>query len=100
MLLKHSLSFTKICDVLSPEKISAILINNKYLIKNIDLELKTNKIIKKNNKIIEKIINSSNHNIIEAKKLHKLIEKYYIENIDFWGIEELTQKVIEEIELG
>ncbi|MBQ2713917.1 MAG: hypothetical protein IJF22_02980 [Clostridia bacterium] len=100
MLIKNNLNYTKICDVLNPEKISAILISNKYLIKNIDLKLKTNKLVEKNNKIVKKIINLSKNKIVEAKSIHKQIEKYYIQNIDFSGLEEMTRKVIEEIELG
>ena len=100
MLVQNNLPFTKICNVINPEKISSILINNKYLVKNIKIKSKTNKIIGKNNKIIKNIINLSKNNITEAKRIHKQIEKYYIENIDFLGIEEITKKVIEEIELG
>ena len=99
MLVTNNLPYAKICDVLSPEKISCILIDNKYLIKNINLKLNTNKIIENNNKIIKKIINLSKNNILTAKNIHKQIERFYIENIDFEGIEKMTNKVIEEIEV-
>lgn len=98
-LKKSSIPYTKICDVLSPEKTAGILINKKYLFKNINFNLNLNKIIEKNNKIIKKIINLAENNIFQAKQIHKKIEGYYIQNIDFDGIEKLTQKVIEEIEL-
>lgn len=98
LLDKNHISHTKILDSLNPKHISAVVLNNQIIVKNINNNLKTNKKIEKNNILIKKIIKNAQTEIMIAKNLHTQIEKIYLPNVDFSGVETLTQKTIEEIE--
>jgi len=83
-------------DILNPHKITALEIENTLIIPKI-IE-KSNKKIEKNNILIEKILNNEKYYFSEAKKYHKKIENAYIKNMDFLGLDNATNKLIEEIE--
>lgn len=98
MLFKSGCEYTKILDVLNPSQINSIVINNKYLIKNNNFNLKNNKNIENNLNLIKKIKKQAKNNICKAKKIHLEIEEIYSKYINFNQISNLTNHVIKEIE--
>ena len=54
----------------------------------------------KNEKLINTLIKKAGENIYKAKFYHKKIEKFYIANMDFNGIDKEREKLIKEIELS
>lgn len=57
-----------------------------------------NATIKYNNKIINSLIKKTSKALKTAIKNHKKVEKYYISSMDFYGVSDVTNKLIEKIE--
>ena len=98
MLQKNKICHTKILDSLNSKFINAIVLNNKIIIKNIKNNIKTNKKIENNNILIKNIVKNASAEVGLARQIHKKLEEIYVPNVDFAGLENLSQKTIEEIE--
>ena len=98
ILQKNKICHTKILDPLNPKFISAIVLDNKIIVKNIKKTAKANKKIENNNFLIKKLLKHASNEVALARQIHKKLEEIYVPNVDFAGIEKLTQKTIEEIE--
>lgn len=86
-------------DLICPNKISAIEVKNNLIrAKIIKNNEKINKKIEKNDIFIKKLINLAENYFFEAKKHHKNLERFYIKNMDFVGVEIATKNLIEVIE--
>ena len=48
--------------------------------------------------ISEEILNNAKENLLKAKENHKKVEKYYIKNLNIKGLNQITKKLISEIE--
>lgn len=73
-----------------------LLIKNKLIInKKI---IKNNKLIENNNYLINNLIKNAGESLFNAKTHHKNVEKFYIENMDFNGLNFITNKLILAIE--
>lgn len=55
-------------------------------------------LIDSNNKLINNLIKKAENAVFRAKKYHKIVEKYYISNVNFTKISTLTNKIISDIE--
>ena len=53
--------------------------------------------VKRDTDIFERIINEAVSAILDAKKTHDLLEKYYAGNMDFEATQRLKDKVLERI---
>ena len=94
MLEKSHIEFTSFMSVLDPDDIesiyipslSTLVINNKAKQKFL------------NEKLINALIKKSAYYISKAKQYHKKVEKFYVENMDFKGIDSIREEIIKEIE--
>ena len=94
-LSQQNISHTCFLSIFNPEEIEAIYIPNiSILIVNNKEEMF------KNEKLINTLIKKAGENIYKAKFYHKKIEKFYIANMDFNGIDKEREKLIKEIELS
>ncbi|MGN1227372.1 MAG: hypothetical protein ACI4TX_01885 [Christensenellales bacterium] len=84
-------------DIIS-NKITAIYVEKlRILILSNNTNKHNKNIINFNEKIKNNVLHKVSNALNKAKKHHKEIEKIYIENVDFEGINELTSKLILDI---
>ncbi|KXZ40353.1 hypothetical protein SAMN05661008_00093 [Alkalithermobacter thermoalcaliphilus JW-YL-7 = DSM 7308] len=68
---------------------------NEYLDKNIIKKYEEE--IEYDKKILNELFNKGIENVKNAKKEHDVLEKYYVSNMDFEGIEKLRYDIVERI---
>ena len=95
-LRKLNYKFTSFYDIITNTR-------NAIFIKDLNLFIDTknsfeNPTIKFNDKIISKLIEKASNSLNSAIKNHKKVEKFYISAMDFDGITNLTNKLINTIE--
>jgi hypothetical protein len=62
-----------------------------------DLLSKRKQRLRFNHRAIEELLDGACHHIHEARKVHDLMEGYYIETMDFQKLDRLTEQIKEEL---
>lgn len=99
---------TNINTILIPELNIVLTSNKKYEYKdnkivdinsfmNMDLLNENTSKLNEDKEVFTMLINKAIENLLDAKVEHDKMEKSYVENIDFTGIDEIRDKVLDEI---
>ena len=88
------------CCILNNELVSSVYIPEREILIRLDDEAncQDNEVVQECNSVINKLLSMAGSELNSARELHMKIEKCYIENVDFEGLNKMTAELIDEID--